>query len=119
MTNVQKLSLITGSDIDALNWTALVMNDGSQGPNAYNDATGFGEGSAPVYTWDKALIGSHFAAVAAEFYGKGIQVRFGVVQNENHQFLTRDRSLMHQPLKPSAGLLGLGVSSKDWAQILI
>ena len=74
MTNVQKLSLVTGSDVDALNWTALVMKDGSQGPNAYNDATGFGQGSAAVYTWDKDLISNHFASVATEFYGKGIQV---------------------------------------------
>lgn len=74
MTNEQKLSLVTGSDIDALNWTALVMKDGTQGPNAYDYATGFSEGSAMVYTWDKELISAQFSAVAAEFYDKGIQV---------------------------------------------
>ncbi|KUJ13220.1 glycoside hydrolase family 3 protein [Mollisia scopiformis] len=74
MTNEQKLSLITGSDVDALNWTALVMKDGTQGPNVYNYETGFSEGSAIVYTWDKNLISTQFSAVAAEFYDKGIQV---------------------------------------------
>lgn len=71
LTNDEKLSIATGSDVTSANWTALEFKDGSQGVQGYDYVTGFPESSALVMTWDRDLIETQFRAVASEFYGKG------------------------------------------------
>jgi hypothetical protein len=51
---------------------------GTQRPNAYNYATGFGEGSAITYTWDKDLMSTQFSTLAAEFYDSSRDLRANV-----------------------------------------
>lgn len=72
LTNSEKLSLVTGSDVSSVNWTALEFKDGTQGVQGYDYVTGFSETSALVCTWDKDLMANQFRAVASEFYGKGM-----------------------------------------------
>lgn len=74
LTNTEKISLITGSDVASVNWTALEFKDGTMGVQGYDYVTAFGETSALVTTWDKTMMTTQFKAVASEFYGKGFQV---------------------------------------------
>ncbi|RDW91027.1 beta-glucosidase D [Coleophoma crateriformis] len=77
MTNEQKVTVITGGSVAALNWTALEQKDATQNPQGYDYVTAFPLSSALASTWDRELMTAQFRAVAAEFYGKGIQVTSG------------------------------------------
>lgn len=74
MTNEQKVTVITGGSVDALNWTVLTQLDASQNPMGYNYVTSFSLSSALASTFDKDLMATQFGATGAEFYGKGINV---------------------------------------------
>lgn len=77
LSNTEKLSLITGSDVSSANWTALQFKDGTQGPQGYEYVTGWSQSSTLVMTWDKDIMYSQFSGVALEFYQKGFQVNNG------------------------------------------
>ncbi|TVY89361.1 putative beta-glucosidase D, partial [Lachnellula willkommii] len=74
LTNDDKVNIITGADVFSINWTALVFKDGPQGVASYFQASGFGEASSLVQTWDKDLIYDQFKAAGDEIYAKGFQV---------------------------------------------
>ncbi|CAD6446279.1 d46f09c4-f297-40a4-8a25-6a02da090eaf [Sclerotinia trifoliorum] len=74
LSNEDKLSLITGSDVKSANWKSLVFLDGTQGPQAYEYVTGWSETSALAHSWDKTMMWNQFKGIAAEFYNKGVQV---------------------------------------------
>ncbi|KAH8687319.1 putative beta-glucosidase D [Tricladium varicosporioides] len=76
LTNEEKITLITGNSITggSVNWTALQVVDGTQGPQGYEYVTGWGLSQALVSTWDKGLMYAQFKATGLEFYGKGIEI---------------------------------------------
>ncbi|KAF7869889.1 hypothetical protein EAF04_004673 [Stromatinia cepivora] len=74
LSNEDKLSLITSSDVKSANWTSLVFLDGTQGPQGYEYVTGWSETSALAHSWDKSMMWNQFKGIAAEFYNKGVQV---------------------------------------------
>lgn len=68
LTNDEKVNIITGADVSSINWTALVFKDGPQGVASYFQASGFGQASSLVQTWDKVMIYDQFKAAGDEMY---------------------------------------------------
>ncbi|KAK2609837.1 hypothetical protein N8I77_003314 [Diaporthe amygdali] len=81
LTNAQKVSIITGSDISDSNatWTAYSSADGGSGVNKQFFVSGFSAPAALTMTWDRQLISDQFKAIGAEFYGMGYSLVDGPV----------------------------------------
>ncbi|KAL4987983.1 putative beta-glucosidase D [Aspergillus falconensis] len=80
LNTTEKIKLITGSSVtttDGETFTALDILDGDMGPQAYYYVSAFSLSSALAMTWDKEAMYAQGRAVAAEFYGKGIQMVAG------------------------------------------
>ncbi|KAK7544833.1 putative beta-glucosidase D [Phyllosticta citribraziliensis] len=74
LTNAQKVSIITGSDVDSTNgssWTALANKDGFAGINYQYYVSGFPMGNALAMTWDKDYFEAEAKASGREFYLMG------------------------------------------------
>lgn len=71
LTNAQKVSIITGTDISDSNatWTAYSSADGGSGVNKQFFVSGFSAPAALTMTWDRQLIADQFKAIGEEFYG--------------------------------------------------
>lgn len=71
LTNAQKVSIITGTDISDSNvtWTAYSSADGGSGVNKQFYVSGFSAPAALTMTWDRELIAEQFKAIGEEFYG--------------------------------------------------
>lgn len=74
LTNAQKVSIITGTDISDSNvtWTAYSSADGGSGVNKQFYVSGFSAPAALTMTWDRQLIAEQFKAIGEEFYGVSI-----------------------------------------------
>lgn len=74
LTNAQKVSIITGTDISDSNvtWTAYTSADGGSGVNKQFFVSGFSAPAALTMAWDRQLIAEQFKAIGAEFYGVSI-----------------------------------------------
>ncbi|KAL1854912.1 hypothetical protein Daus18300_011232 [Diaporthe australafricana] len=81
LTNAQKVSIITGTDISDSNvtWTAYTSADGGSGVNKQFYVSGFAAPGALTMTWDRQLIADQFKAIGAEFYGMGYNLVDGPV----------------------------------------
>ncbi|KAL4739928.1 putative beta-glucosidase D [Aspergillus similis] len=80
LNTTEKIKLITGSSVtttDGETFTALDILDGDMGIQAYYYVSAFSLSSALAMTWDKEAMYAQGRAVAAEFYGKGIQLLSG------------------------------------------
>lgn len=74
LTNAEKVSIITGSDVDSSNgssWTALANKDGFAGINYQYYVSGFPMGNALAMTWDKDYFDAEAYASGREFYLMG------------------------------------------------
>ncbi|KKY37031.1 putative periplasmic beta-glucosidase [Diaporthe ampelina] len=71
LTNAQKVSVITGSDISDSNvtWEAYTATDGGSGINKQFYVSGFSVPASLTMTWDRELIAEQFKAIGEEFYG--------------------------------------------------
>jgi hypothetical protein len=80
LNTTEKIKLITGSSVTTTNgetFTALDILDGDMGAQAYYYVSAFSLSSALAMTWDKEAMYEQGRAIAAEFYGKGIQMVAG------------------------------------------
>ncbi|KAH8429333.1 uncharacterized protein LDX57_007000 [Aspergillus melleus] len=79
LTPAQKLSLITGSNVNTTDGTfdALTFLDGEMGLQNYFYVSAFGQANAIAMTWDEEAIYAQAKAVGFEFYSKGVQVLSG------------------------------------------
>ncbi|KAL1847142.1 hypothetical protein Plec18167_001984 [Paecilomyces lecythidis] len=76
LNNSQKLSLITGNNVNNTGGTfeALTFEDGSQGVEYYYYVSAFSQASALAMTWDKDAFYAQAKAVATEHYLKGVHI---------------------------------------------
>ncbi|KAI0129136.1 glycoside hydrolase superfamily [Xylariales sp. AK1849] len=83
LTNSQKVSIITGSDVDGDNvtWTALATKDGAAGINMNFYVSGFTLPSALAMTWNRSLFEEQFKATGDEFYESGSNLIDGPVSS--------------------------------------
>ena len=81
LSNTQKLSIVTGSDVTSSNasWTALSAKDGFAGINFQYYVSGFSMGSALAMTWDREHIYNQTQATGREFYLMGYNLISGPV----------------------------------------
>ncbi|KAH8771599.1 glycoside hydrolase superfamily, partial [Diaporthe sp. PMI_573] len=81
LTNAQKVSIITGTDISDSNvtWTAYTSADGGSGINKQFYVSGFSAPAALAMTWDRHLIAEQFQAIGREFYQMGYSLVDGPV----------------------------------------
>ncbi|GLA04723.1 hypothetical protein AnigIFM60653_004782 [Aspergillus niger] len=71
LSNADKIRLISGQSVPAINFEPETSNDGSQGLESFFYVTSFPESSAMAQTWDPELIKAGFHAVGQEFHDKG------------------------------------------------
>ncbi|GME38108.1 beta-glucosidase d protein [Neofusicoccum parvum] len=73
LTNAQKVSIITGSDVSGSNvtWTALENKDGASGINYQYYVSGFSMDNALAMTWDRDYFEKQAKALGTEFYLTG------------------------------------------------
>lgn len=76
LTSTQKLSLITGQDVNTTSGTfeALDFLDGSMGALNYYYVSAFSQTSALAMTWDRDAFYSQSKAISTEHYLKGVDV---------------------------------------------
>jgi beta-glucosidase len=88
LTTAEKLSIITGGNVDASNgtnstagWTALVLKDGMESVQGYYYVSTFSQSSAVAMTFDRDAMYAQAKAVGTEFYLMGMQIIDGSTSN--------------------------------------
>lgn len=80
LTIAQKVSLITGGDVNGsdFTWTALQNKDGFAGINNQYYVSGFPMGNALAMTWDRQHVEDEAKASGREFYLMGYNLINGM-----------------------------------------